>query len=236
VTWQCFWMEPTFEAEQGLRRYASASDGTGCEGGYHSAHVFLDQRITISIKALDDGWQVWDYGLADGARPETPHDDPRWPTHCERGCGYEFTPDDHYQDWTEPLYRRADDGELRVLHWSMVPTCAPTAEPGAMWHAFWHERWQEGGGGILSLNPDRPRDGIILQVRCPYMDDRSPSRGGQDWGVDHASSSGGYWTRTGDPRDPPSLSASPSIAIGVPGSSGYYHSFLTNGVLGDHLG
>lgn len=226
MAWPCFWVEPTFEAEIGLRRFSYGTGAQDCASGYHSAMVFLDERVPVSIVTSEDGHKHWDYVQGDNQ----PYDDPRWPTTCEKGCGYVFTDTDNWQGWTEPLYRRTDTGELRVQHWNIMPQNAPTLEPGAMWHAFWREEYGP-------LNPDKPQDGIVLLVRCPYMDDRSPERGGQDWCVDAPSTgSGGFWTRVGDPRQPETLTVTPSIAIGLAGQPGFYHGFLRDGVLTDHLG
>lgn len=223
MTWKCFWLEPTFEAEQALRRHASGACG---DSSYHNAVVWLNERQPISIvEAESDGWKHWSYLQGD----TRPHDDLRWPTKCE-SCDYVFTDDDSWQGWNEPIYRRTDTDELRVMHPTITAQGGmleniKCAEPGAIWDNFWYPRqW---------LNPNRPQDGLTPIVRCPYMDGRP---GGWDWTVDHQASSGGWWTRTGDPRNPETLTCSPSIAIGLPADPGYYHGFLQNGVLTDHLG
>src|SRR2546430_16962592 len=140
---------------------------------------------------------------------------------CDKGCGYRFTEADRWQVWGESLYRRADTGQLRVLHGTMCPPDVPTAEPGASWDAQWMG------------NHYRGPDGICLMVRCP-----APGREasmGNDWLVDGPSSSGGRVARTGDPRAC-NVTANPSIAIGFAGQPGFYHGFLTSGVLTDHIG
>lgn len=226
MTWQCFWLEPTMEAEQGLRRYSRSTTGAtfDCAGGYHNAIAWLDEREPVTLEEHKDGWKFWSYSNGD----HHPHDDPRWPSKCA-DCDYVFTDDDEWQAWSEPIYRRIDNNELRVLHPTIIRSGVyekiKSAEPGAIWDNFWYPRqW---------LNPDRPKDGLTPVVRCPYMDGRP---GGHDWTIDHQSSSGGWWTRTGDPRKPETLTCSPSIAIGLPSDSGYYHGFLQQGVLTDHLG
>lgn len=225
--WPCFWLEPTGEAEVGLRRYTAGRGGITCADGYHSAMVWLGERTPVAVVDGEHGRRQWDYTLGD----LHPHDDPRWPAACS-SCGQTFDPadqdDDQWQRWVEPLYRRSDTGELRILHPTIGADTDPPvrwAEPGAMWHNFWLPE--------PMLNPDRPRDGLVLEVRCPYMDGRP---GGQDWCVDRpATRDGGFWTRTGDPREPASLTVSPSIAIGSASDPGYYHGFLQSGVLTDHL-
>jgi hypothetical protein len=81
--------------------------------------------------------------------------------------------------------------------------------------------------------PNRGPDGVSLTVRCPSPDGRPTAA--NDWPVDHPSSSGGRWTRTGDPKAC-TVTAHPSIAIGLPGTPSYYHGFLQDGVLTDHIG
>jgi len=208
--WPTFWMEPTERAAFGLRRYVRrtgpAPDGQplmSCAGGFHSAFAWVDEGSREITN-----------------RRDVPHDDPRWPAHCDEGCGYAFTPDDYYQQWSETLWRRADTGEMRVLHWKYTPPGVPTAEPGAMWDATWM--------------PDEYRgpDGIALLVRCPRGDGQISTN---DWTVDGAATGGGRWTRTGDPRTG-AVTAEPSISIGNPGSPGHYHGWLRNGELTDHIG
>jgi hypothetical protein len=207
-----FWLEPIDRVRLGLRRYArrSGSAAWTCADGWHNALVWTGTEIDA------------EYDERGYLKPiaESPHDDPLWPAECDRGCGYRFTPDDNWQAWSEQLYRRVDTGELRVLH-IYHPPDVPTAEPGAMWNAWWLESFGRGP------------DGICLMVRCPRPDG-SPGTA-RDWSVDGPSSSGGHWTRTGDPRQA-NVTVSPSIAIGDPGEPGHYHGFLQSGVLTDHVG
>lgn len=125
-----------------------------------------------------------------------PHDDTRWPTRCA-ACGYTFAEDDVWQHGQHRLW--APPGS--------EASCRPLHEwgPGALYDATWYpDAW-------------RGADGIALVARCPN---------GMDWTVDHVSSSGGRWQRTGDPRQPGTLQVQPSIAIGEPGSPSYYHGWL----------
>lgn len=144
--------------------------------------------------------------------PEEFKGDPRWPALCP--CGYAFTDEDRWQVWYEPIYVAAVTGaewQLRSL------------PPGALFDATWL--------------PDtyRGEDGIALAVLCP------PAGEWNTWFADGPASSGGHWQRTGNPRQPETLSISPSISIRAPGTPGHYHSFLGSGGvplghLGDHLG
>lgn len=224
MAWPCFWTEPTGDAEMGLRRYVSRSQSGAwtCEAGWHQAFVWLGERRRYRPYRHDDGHLA--YPLASSVL-KVRRNDRRWPKTCD-SCDYQFTPDDMKQVWAEPLYRRIDTGELRVWHDWPAPD-APIIEPGGMRDAWWLH------GFSSMLNPAKPDDGIVLSVLCPYM---TGEPGGWQWSPDMQASSGGYWTRSGDPRNPPSLTVSPSIAIGPPGSPRYYHGFLQGGFLTDHVG
>lgn len=113
-------------------------------------------------------------------------------------CGYAFGEDDEWQVNGDTIYR-ARDGRRMTLR---------EAPPGAMWDATWMtEHW-------------RGEDGRALCVKLPD---------GSDWLVDGPATGGGRWQRTGDPTaDPPTVSATPSIAHGDPET---YHGFLTDGAL-----
>ncbi len=212
MSWQTFWLEPVGRDRRGLRRYTSRYQGGAftCAGGWHEALAWTGEEV-------DTAWNERGYHDLSW-RPAPPHDDPRWPTECANGCGYRFVEGDAWQTWSERLYRRADTGQLRVLHWRHAPPDAPTAEAGATFDAHWLTR--------------KGPDGIALMVRCPRPDG-TPGMD-HDWPVDEPSSTGGFWTRSGDPRQA-NVSVTPSIAIGTPGTAGYYHGHLSNGVLADHL-
>ena len=132
---------------------------------------------------------------------------PSWPTTCQNpGCDYEFTDDDPRQVWADRIYRRADTGEeydSRAL------------PPGAMLDGHWYpDQW-------------KGADGIALVVVLP------PGGGdtrGNWWNADGPAASGGKWTRQGDPRQPETVTVSPSILTGE------YHGFLQAGFLTDSLG
>lgn len=218
MSWKTFWMEPTGKVRYGLRRYTKrfADDDWTCAGGWHTAIVWTDDVVDHVVDK---------YGFSEQPLETPPPDDPRWPTECGEGCGYRFAEHDRYQLFFEDLYRRTDTGELRVQHPSLNPPDVPSAEPGATWDAWW----------MRSAGPDGEpgEDGIMLMVRCPRMDGSVGA--GNDWCVDAPAGGGGRWTRTGDPREA-NVTASPSIAIGPPGSPEFYHGFLQDGVLTDHIG
>lgn len=227
MTWPCYWLEETNQAEVGLRRFSDTKDikEFDCEHGYHQAFAWLGERVERE-KVMHS---------AGGARHESwemaRHDekDPRWPTVCDVCKTYEFKPGDTKQAWHESIMLGADGTEYST-HWKHVPDGVKMAEAGAMWDGW----WMNGTGGI---NPAKPQDGIHLIVRCPNRDGLP---GGQDWPVDYrstgAGSSGAFWTRTGDPREPKTLTVRPSISINKTTDPNHYHGWLTNGVLSDHIG
>jgi hypothetical protein len=148
---RCFLLEPAMQARVGLRRFQLSNEpGRECprEGGrwkYHGALVYLADAplVPLAEAPRPDHWTTTPEGsplVPDFDWP--PHDDPRWPTHCE--CGYAFTDrDEHQQSW-DPLYCRSDTGELTTLR---------EAPPGAMWDAWWY--------------PWKGPDGRSLVVKCP---------------------------------------------------------------------
>lgn len=206
---QTFWLERTDEVAVGLRRYAHSGNGLDCASGYHHALVYTGNE---PVDHTAEGYLA--------PRPMV-EDDPRWPTHCSTGCGYAFTDDDEWQMWQEQVYRRADTGELRVLHQGAPAPDAPSAEPGACWDAWWMP---------FSKGPD----GMTLMVRCPD---------GHDWMVDSRASNCGLpdddvhrcWVRHGDPRecrvtvDKDGLTC--SAGAGSIASPGGWHGFLRDGRL-----
>jgi hypothetical protein len=212
----CYWLEPTDQAEVGLRRYAPASGELspkcpreGGAWGYHGALVVL-ATVPITWSAeRPEGCSHWlaegddRYGVPDFAYPA--HDDPRWPSRCE--CGYEFAAGDPWQKWFEQLYQRADNGGLVRLR---------DAPPGAMWDA--------------RFSPWKGPDGRSLVVKCP--------NGGGDWAIDSRASNCTMpddsehrcWVRHGEP---------PVITVDKDGKTcnagggsiqaGDYHGFLRGG-------
>jgi hypothetical protein len=114
---QCFVTERTGSSRYWLRRY---SHGRGCNGaGYHNA------RGPMVAETADDPNKKW---LCTNP-PEIPNEDPRWPKKCD-GCDYQFTDADPHQVFGDPIYKRADTGELFI--WRDAP-------PGALRRADWYE-------------------------------------------------------------------------------------------------
>jgi len=152
----CYWLEPTDLVEVGLRRFAPASGKPAppCprDGGkweYHGALSILTNARITWLAERPEGCSHWftdgddRFGVPEFAYPA--HDDPRWPVACE--CGYRFAADDPWQEWSERLYRRADNGGMVRLR---------DAPPGAMWDAGW--------------SPRKGPDGRSLVVKCPNGD------------------------------------------------------------------
>lgn len=213
--WPCYWLERTGTAAVALRRYEQLGDGAArtCADGWHEAVAWTGDTVDYPLDA------EWTHPRADVLYPPPPSRSRRWPRECDR-CGRRFSADARRQVWCEELMDGPDAAEWST-HWAFVPPGCRKAGPGAMWDAPWTQRFRP--------NPAKPADGVWLVVRCPFGD-------GNDWQVDAASSSGGFWTRTGDPRDPATLTVSPSIAIGHPEAPGYYHGFLHAGELTRHVG
>lgn len=145
---RCFWIEPTDQVLQSLRRftYGSKRECPGRSG--HDASVDIDQCAVSECPRLYEGQPVhgdmWT------------HSDPRWPKHCAH-CGYEFAEDDDWQYNPNILYRRVDTGEL------MTDRQAPA---GAMRHAGWMECFAIHKGSALILECKLP-DGVWWCVDGP---------------------------------------------------------------------
>jgi hypothetical protein len=105
-----------------------------------------------------------------------------WPKLCDQ-CGHPFVDTDHWQVFTDWLFKNSETGELHELR--KLP-------PGAMYHTHWYD------------DDMRGPDGLALTVMLP---DRTP------WCIDGYAHNNGVrtphgWTRTGTP---PNVSVSPSI-------------------------
>jgi hypothetical protein len=196
MSWPCFWVERTGDAEISLRRYSRSDDGCPAGGSYHNVSVAIGRfPLLLSDRDTIAALYVEDYG-----------DRPEWPSAC--ACGYAFTEDDERQVNQEAICR-ADDG--REWPHKSLPV-------GAMQDAAWLKPFGVGPDGIA-----------LVVVLPPEADD---SRG-QWWHVDGPSRNNGVpgsgWTRTGDPRVPPTLNVNPSILTSD------YHGWLHNHELSDPL-
>jgi hypothetical protein len=199
----CFWVTETPWCEVSLRRYISLDQKLADHPwGYCNEEVVIGRFATRRSDR---------HSLA-LIRPAELVGEKRWPISCSI-CGREFGPvgdgvsrmtDGVVNDQVnqEPIYRAADGRE-----WPQR-----SLPPGAMFDSPWR--------GSFGTGPD----GIALTVVCPYTG--TDARNGM-WHVDGpASNSDRPWDRTGDPRVPGQITASPSIKIGD-----MYHGWLRNGQL-----
>lgn len=183
--WPCFMVEPSGEGRMFLRRYDNAPDDAPrarCPGmpGEYSYHNASQVELGVfPYEPGDDGI----YPAVDHLAP--PHDDPRWPTKCDR-CDYVLLEDDHWQVHPRAIFRRPDTGE----EWDFreLPI-------GAMYDT----PWMKHARGFVGP------DGLSLSVKLP------PGGEHDVWHIDGPASSGGRWTRTGTP---PNITAQPSILTG----------------------
>lgn len=202
----CFWVEETGEAAVYLRRYTSKH-----EGEWECEAGWHQAKVFVGEfkqrRSSKGYWQSISERRFAG--------DPRWPKQCDE-CSYRFNArrGDVRHVFTESIYVRPDSGE----RWYERHLPA-----GALYDAWWLPDSYMGQDGIhlACILPTPFSEG------CGVLD---------AWFVDGPSSSGGKWTRTGSPHDIPNLSVTPSILAGEPGHPRFYHSYLTNGVLGDHIG
>lgn len=169
MTWQCFMVRETGEADLFLRRYRGKDEGGKCTlgWGYHNASVHIGRAPAIWKKHNDEEMYFHcDPDVKDFVG------DSRWPKQCI--CGYEFRNEDHWQVNHEIRYR-ADDG--REWNSRDLPI-------GAMFEIHWHFReWVGPDGKSLFV--------VLPPGRSSSLVDH--------WMIDGPASSGGRWTRTGIP-------------------------------------
>jgi len=133
----CFYMEPSDEARESLRRFVFSEKAQCSSGhGYHNVEVTIGQVPWTDPNSNGRGDDDFD------------HTDPRWPSTCP--CGYVFQPEDQWQHNVTRLYVRADTGQ------KMLVSEAPV---GAMWDANWLKRLDE--------FKNRSPDGMVLIVKTP---------------------------------------------------------------------
>jgi len=173
MPWTCFVITRTDRARVYLRRFATfrAGDTHTCQAKTY----FGECASEVGADGVERGnWP--------SAGEYVPHDDPRWPTHCET-CGRAFTDDDHWQLFYDQLY--ADDsGTTYTLR---------TAPAGAMWRCPWLED-TDGFHGP---------DGQSWAVMLPPGGELA-----HEWLIDGPATGGGRWTRTGEA---PTFTCTPSV-------------------------
>ncbi len=193
---RCFLLEDVGKLRRYLRRY---HDNCTAPWTPFGGMTFLDEvphqpRTMISLSDKPDGL--------------VPRDDPRWPKTCE--CGRDFVDTDHWQIFTDSVYRRSDTGEEHSLR---------TAPPGAMWDAWWYSDYLKGADGrcLVVVCPDR-REWLIdgRAKNCTMPNDNEHK----------------CWVRHGEPPNITVDKNGKTCAAGA-GSimTGTWHGFLRNGYL-----
>lgn len=222
----CFWLEPLGTVRLSLRRFTFAvapgdvehADHRDCPESTsgHDATVWLDDVLPLKFDDHDDGYRTM-AGVPVKKRPL--HTDRRWPQLCD-ACGQPFRRGDQWQVNQAEQYRRSDTGETVEMRHHPGRDLA-----GALYDAWWLHNYTRvvNGESRGFVGPD----GIALVAVCPN---------GFPWEVDGPATGGGGWTRTGDPRQPETLTVSPSIVAGRPGEPSTYHGFLRGGVFTPHIG
>jgi hypothetical protein len=138
-----FFLSPTNQHKQSLRRMARDCGCSGDESRWCSASVELG---VIEAERPVSGHAAW------------PRDDQRWPAACAK-CGKPFDAADEWMVDYRRLYCRSDTGELLKIN---------DAPPGACWDAYWYrDRTDRLPGCGSMVGPD----GRTLIVRCPDLHD-----------------------------------------------------------------
>lgn len=158
---QCFMVVDSGVARITLRRYSpSDNPNRACSVhpyGYHNATVEIGEAPAVK---RDDCY-------LDSI--ETPHDDPRWPTHC--ACGYEFIPEDTWQTSQDEFMVREDGQEGRWVRRELPA--------GAMFYPCWLQPTAEEPNRPLGFA--EPTNGKVLSVICPENQDGT---GTAEWIID----------------------------------------------------
>lgn len=157
--------------QRSLRRYRAGTARDCPAHGYHDAAAGIGE-VTDRQDAAGDNW---------------PHDDPRWPAACD--CGYQFTPQDHWQRSDCPIVALPDGSEF-----SWRGAFGQVAPPGTMIRASWHDE--------CSRHPARIDSWLVA------LPD------GGEWITSQQATGGDWWTVTGTP---PLITVSPSIWNRKPG-------------------
>lgn len=204
----CFWLKSTGRMKISLRRFTFGDRGRDCPKGNrgHNANADIDLEITRQTRIEPDGWEIL-MQVDESLHP--PRDDPRWPTVCE-SCGEPFQDDDEWQVNQKEIYE-SEGGKMYAFRGYGDKSAA-----GALFDCWWlHGRKTIKNGKTYTYVG---QDNIALVGICPN---------GFAWEIDGPSANGNGWTRTGDPREPKTLSVTPSIVAGD------YHGYLTNGFFTD---
>jgi hypothetical protein len=203
MEWQCFLITPTDRAWRSLRRFTWSGGTAGCLDG--NGHEASTEIAVVPLIISPDGTYDIEQG-ADPAQRAPAHDDPRWPTVCER-CGAPLPADAEWQVFHERIYVAEDGREFAIK-----TNSSHRAPAGAMWEAPWLN-----SDGITS--EFFKRSGRSAPIMCMLPD-------GYQWCMDQVASNGPGWEVTGTA---PNFTARPSIL------SPRYHGWLTDGMLSPDL-
>lgn len=209
----CYWLEANGLARIGLRRFTYAPidgedrpDRVACPaGGGHDGDALTEIEMRTRFETLADGVQVL-AALADDELPDRRSS--AWPRRCQK-CDERFPRGAVWQAYQAQGYVRADTGETVWTRHVRGTDFAGALVDEAWWLATWPF--------ANAIGPD----GIGLVAVCPN---------GLEWRVDGEAIDGGRWTRTGDPRQPATLTVTPSIVAGD------YHGYLQAGRFTAHIG
>jgi hypothetical protein len=199
MPWKVRLMERTDRFAVSLRRFTFSSSGRvspECPHGHDASTPSIEVRERHGTN------------LEGCIAATIDHMDSRWPTHCQK-CGYEFLPDDQWQENESRLHRFPDTGEELT---------ARQAPVGAAWFMPWRRE-----SGFVSQEYRRDWEG----KREPIVVKLAPGGPSDDWCIDGCASNapdGHGWVVTGT-LEGGDLTASPSIAAGG------YHGWLRGGLL-----
>lgn len=168
---KCVWYDRAPKIKRELRRYANDRDcPVHMPGRCACCDVFVPYDIIE--------WHEPIIAVQEGP----PRDDPRWPTECDR-CGYKFLETDHWQVFTDAIYRNSETGQEFFMRELPV---------GAMYNSHWLPDHHKGPDGMALT--------VVLPDRTPWVIDGSAYDNGR--AIPKA------WTRTGTI---PNISVTPSI-------------------------
>jgi hypothetical protein len=174
MPWKCFLIEPAGKTHLHPRRF-TFSTNKPCPSGQGFGHnavttepfLTINERVPVRTADPDSNDCYWDshHDLAPA------QNDPRWPGQCvNRGCPYQFAPEDEWQVSPRHLYARVGDPSTTFKE-DEIP-------PGAMFDALW----------LPWTGPDGKSWSVILP----------PGGMNNVWHIDGQAASGGHWARTGE--------------------------------------
>lgn len=211
----CIWADRAAKVARWLRRYRGSFAGAErykCPqpGNYGACEAMVRvEDLPFEGEFVPAAPSEGFFGDPPPTAPEAFAGDPRWPRRC--ACGYEFCDADERDVLSDHVYRAADGRE-----W-------PHRElpPGAL-----HDHWWEVHALVPCGSPPPAKGHYAIQT-VPGMPNAVPTvvlPMGGCFELGSQSSGGGWWNVVGDPRQPETLSVTPSIW-----RKGYWHGFLTAG-------